>query len=96
MSKIEEQREELHNYFKSEIIPLIRKNNLDTQFLNVVMNKLNIRFPMKYNFILRTYNNGDVLRISANSKSLGIIYFFAASKTNTIVELKNNTAWFEV
>lgn len=73
MSAIDENREEVWNFFKSTIAPKIR-NGASLQEVEQTAKQLG----SKYVSVVKTYDN--TIRVSMNKKSNGIIYFMAETR----------------
>ena len=68
---IDKIRQEIWDYFRSDLAPMIRKGaNVET-----IENKIQNAFTTKYSYVVKAY--GDTIRLSVNLKSNGIIYFVA-------------------
>lgn len=68
---IDKIRQEVWDYFRSELAPMIRKG----ASVEAIENKIQNAFITKFTCIVKAY--GDSIRVSVNLKSNGIIYFVA-------------------
>ena len=75
MKVVDESRVEVWKYFAESIAPLIRIGVSESE----VECSLRNNFGGKYKYIVRKYNN--TIRVSANMKSNGIMFFMAETKT---------------
>lgn len=74
MTIINESRKEVWEYFSKHIAPLIRIGVSETD----VECSLKNTFNGKYKYIVRKYK--DTIRVSANLKSNGVIFYMAETK----------------
>ncbi len=75
MQVIDESRAEIWKYFSQSIAPLIRIGVSETE----VECSLKNNFGGKYRYIVRKY--GHTIRVSANLKSNGMMFFMAETKS---------------
>lgn len=88
---IDSDREELHGYFKQEILPLIKQKEHTQEFKKSIDTLISNKFGIKYKIIVRFYD--DTVRVSAHKKSNGIIYFMAATSENKADYDFSNEGW---
>lgn len=79
-SQIDLDRNELHQFVIEVITPKTMFHPIDKSLEIHVQHMMSDRFGMKYAFIARLYDH-TTLRISANKRSNGMMYFMAISLT---------------